>query len=323
MKDYFYITSKDEVINRYDGADKKRTVIDENGEPYLLKLPSKANHNNEVSYSNNVFSEYIGCHIYETLEIDAQKTYLGIFQNNDNIEKYACACKDFTNEQWKLIEFQKLSNSYDNDFLNIRGGSTELKDIEEILSNHYQINDKIKLKNLFWDMFIVDGLIGNFDRHNGNWGILVNTRTNEMKNAPVYDCGSCLFSQLADEQMVRILNSQEQINIRIYDRPLSAIKINDKKINYYTFINSLENKECNDALLRIMPKINMDRICLIIDNTPYISEIRKQFYKTILSKRYEKILMPAYEKIKERCLDYKETNRDFNIEDNFDDMPDI
>ena len=33
MKDYFYITSKDEVINRYDGADKKRTVIDENGEP--------------------------------------------------------------------------------------------------------------------------------------------------------------------------------------------------------------------------------------------------------------------------------------------------
>lgn len=312
MKDYFYITYNDEVINRYDGADKKRTVIDEFGEPYLLKLPSKANHNNEVSYSNNVFSEYIGCHIYETLAINAQKTYLGIFLNADNIEKYACACKDFTSEQWKLIEFQKLSNSYDNDYLNIRGGSTELKDIEEVLNNHNQIVDRTKLKQLFWDMFVVDALIGNFDRHNGNWGVLVNTRTNEIKNAPVYDCGSCLFSQLTDDQMEQILTHQEQINIRVYDRPLSAIKINDKKINYHIFINSLENKECNDAILRMMAKIDIDKIKQIIDNTPYISDVRKNFYKTILSERYEKILVPAYEKVVGRSINN-------NIEDDHDD----
>ena len=30
------------------------------------------------------------------------------------------------------------------------------------------------------DMFIVDALIGNWDRHNGNWGFLCNTTTDEL-----------------------------------------------------------------------------------------------------------------------------------------------
>ncbi|TCU66892.1 hypothetical protein EV204_1132 [Tissierella praeacuta] len=30
-----------------------------------------------------------------------------------------------------------------------------------------------KLKDFFWDMFIADAFLGNFDRHNGNWGILI------------------------------------------------------------------------------------------------------------------------------------------------------
>jgi len=29
------------------------------------------------------------------------------------------------------------------------------------------------IREKFFDMFIVDSLIGNTDRHNGNWGILI------------------------------------------------------------------------------------------------------------------------------------------------------
>ena len=50
-------------------------------------------------------------------------------------------------------------------------------------------------------MFIVDALIGNWDRHNGNWGFLYNTVTDEIALAPGYDCGSCLFPQ-ADEKII-------------------------------------------------------------------------------------------------------------------------
>ena len=54
---------------------------------------------------------------------------------------------------------------------------------------------------------------------------------------------------------------------------------------------------CNEALKRIVPKIKMEEIIGIIDNTPYISEIRKEFYKTMIDRRYKEILLPAYEKI--------------------------
>ena len=55
-----------------------------------------------------------------------------------------------------------------------------------------------KLKEWFWDMFIVDALIGNWDRHNGNWGFLYEVDTDRMKIAPVYDCESFLFPQADD-----------------------------------------------------------------------------------------------------------------------------
>ena len=85
---------------------------------------------------------------------------------------------------------------------------------------------------------------------------------------------------------------------RVFVFPTSAVKINDKKINYFEFIGSLENEDCNKALLRLFPKINIDKINEIIEDIPYISNIRKKFYKDIINLRYEKILKFSYEKLK-------------------------
>ena len=46
----------------------------------------------------------------------------------------------------------------------------------------------------FGILFIIDSLIGNTDRHNGNWGFLVNKKTGQVTFSPIYDCGSCLKS---------------------------------------------------------------------------------------------------------------------------------
>ena len=115
--------------------------------------------------------------------------------------------------------------------------------------------------------------------------------------APIYDCGSCLYSQLTDEQMEVILQNKNEINNRIYHKPTSTITENDKRINYYEFISSLKNKDCNEALKRIVMKINMEEIQQEIDNMPIISKIRRKFYKVILEERYEKILKNAYDKL--------------------------
>ena len=90
---------------------------------------------------------------------------------------------------------------------------------------------------------------------------MVNDDTQEIKMAPIYDCGSCLCSQLSDEQMKEIIKNKSEINDRIYNRPTSTITENDKRINYYEFISSLKNEDCNQALKRIVPKIDMAKIC--------------------------------------------------------------
>lgn len=98
--------------------------------------------------------------------------------------------------------------------------------------------------------------------------------------------------------MKGIINNQDEIDNRVYVFPNSAIKKNDKKINQYQYISSLENEDCNIALKTLFPKINMENIKKIIDETPSISEIRKGFYKLILQERYEKILKYSYYKLK-------------------------
>ena len=79
-------------------------------------------------------------------------------------------------------------------------------------------------------MFIADALVGNFDRHNGNWGFLIDEEKKSVEIAPIYDCASCLYPQLTDEKIKEIINDEEEINARIYIFPTSALKENDKKI---------------------------------------------------------------------------------------------
>ena len=52
--------------------------------------------------------------------------------------------------------------------------------------------------------------------------------------------------------------------------------------------------------MRIVPLVDLNKINDIIDKTPEISEIRKEFYKKIIKERYEKILLKTYTKIKEK-----------------------
>lgn len=41
----------------------------------------------------------------------------------------------------------------------------------------------------------------------------------------------------------------------------------------------------------------MNKINKIIDETEYISDLRKEFYKRIINERYNKILKLAYERL--------------------------
>lgn len=280
----------------YAGANGAKRAVIYQDEQYMLKFPAPAPKNKDLSYANSCITEYIGCHIFNSIGINAQETLLGVYQKN-GVGKIVVACKDFTSPGIVLQDFASLKNTVINS--GHSGYGTELSDIMQAMEDQTAFPPEL-LKQHFWNVFIVDALIGNWDRHNGNWGFLYNTTTDEVTIAPIYDCGSSLYPQ-ADETIMRdTLDNQQQRDLRTFSLPLSGIKINNQRINYFDFISSLKNTDCNKALKRILPKINMDKIFSIVDETPFISELQKQFYKTMLQTRKERILDFSMEKLRKR-----------------------
>lgn len=280
-------TNCKEIFNVYSGSEKKKTLI-YNDERYLVKFPDPIREKNKtISYINNAFSEYIGSHIFELCSFDVQKTILGKYIYNGK-EKIVCACKDFVYPNKKLFEFDSLALSTNPD----KKIDTELKDIISVLEENKNLFNFQEVKKKFYDMFIIDFLIGNTDRHNSNWGFVTNEE-GDISFATIYDCGSCLNPLLEDDEIEQMdANDIKNLALNTY----SVLKENGKKIHYVSYIKDLKNKDVYDAMLRVYPKISINNINNFIDKIEGISDIRKDFYKKIISIRYE-ILESIYNKI--------------------------
>ncbi|MCI8345063.1 MAG: CtkA family protein [Clostridia bacterium] len=280
-------TNAIEEFNNYKGSEKKKTLIYDN-KKYLVKFPDPVREKNKnISYINNAFSEYIGSNIFKILGFKVQNTILGKYEYNGK-EKIVCACEDFTDNENVLYEFENLALSTNPD----KKIETELSDIIEVIKESNMIDTKSTTQK-FWDMFIVDSLIGNTDRHNGNWGFLLNKNTGKVEFSPIYDCGSSLNPMLEDEEIEKMTETElKNLAINCY----SCLKENGKKINYMTYVKEAKNEECNNAIKRLFLSIDIDKINKFIDDAEGISKTRKEFYKKIIDKKYE-ILKGVYENI--------------------------
>ncbi|MFT2640832.1 serine/threonine-protein kinase CtkA, partial [Helicobacter pylori] len=127
------------------------------------------------------------------------------------------------------------------------------------------------------------------------------------------------YPQADDVVCQKVLSNIDELNARIYNFPQSILKDdNDKKINYYDFLTQTNNKDCLDALLRIYPRIDMNKIHSIIDNTPFMSEIHKEFLHTMLDERKSKIIDVAHTRAIELSLQHKQAHS--NPYDNTDNL---
>lgn len=276
-----------EEMNNYKGSEKKKTLIFED-KRYLVKFPDPVREKNKnISYINNSLSEYVGSNIFKLVGFETQETLLGKYKFN-GVEKTVCACLDFTDDENELYEFESIALSANPD----KKIGTELEDILEILRNS-KLFDYNSIQEKFWNMFIIDSIIGNTDRHNGNWGFLVNKKTKKIEFSPIYDCGSCLNPMLEESDIEKMsIEDFKNIVLNCY----SCLKENNKKINYMTFIKSRKNNECNEALKRMFNKIDIEKIDSFINNISCISDVRKDFYKKIISMRYD-ILKKVYNEL--------------------------
>lgn len=134
----------------------------------------------------------------------------------------------------------------------------------------------------------VFAFLGNFDRHNGNWGFLVDRSTGECDIAPVFDCGSCLLPQTDEKIMRLVIEDEKELDARIFTFPSSMLKIDGEKINYAKILASPPD-DLKEAVGRILPRIDLGRICSFIDDVPYLTDLQRRFYKHYLTSRRQKL----------------------------------
>lgn len=266
----------------YNGANGKKIAVRYDDDVWLLKFsPSTAEKPTTLSYSNSCYSEHLASTIANMIGLKAQETRLGTFTNGKT--KVVCACRDFTADGKVLYDFCSIKNTViDSD---TGGTGTEMNDVLETIELQSFV-DPVELKAHFWDMFVVDAFLGNFDRHNGNWGFLVDPTTRKAEIAPAFDFGSCLLPQADDDIMRRVIEDKAELDARIYNFPASALKQDGKKIGYVDFIAQNRDGVLAPSLKRIVPRIDLTAISAFIDDTPYLTDLQRQFYKTYLAARF-------------------------------------
>jgi hypothetical protein len=280
----------------YHGADEKRSILID-GRYYMLKISEELDDDgNQLkrSFSAAPLSEHIACAIFASVGIPTQKTLLGTYNGRD-----AVACEDFivndarfSGGDWQLQEFSELENSIISS--SERGRTPILESVEFVLNSHPRLEPvRQKAIERFWDTLIVDALIGNFDRHAGNWGYIVNIGTGEIYLAPVYDCGSSLFPKLSDAKMPEVMLSEVEVQQRIFNYPRATLLVNSRRASYSDLLKDKSLKNCQAALARIYPRIDMEKIASVIAETPLLSQSRRDFLLFILKRRYSDLLTKA------------------------------
>ena len=298
----------------YGGTAGRKMGITYNGKDYLLKFPGNLKEqqlkNINLSYSNSPICEYIGSKIYELIGLPVHNTILGIRN-----QKVVVACEDFLEDGDRLYEFDKIKVTFEPHFLDSNGNETngvgvDLYEIIMTIKEHPFLQGISGVIERFWDMFIIDALIGNTDRNNSNWGIVL--RKNGLKElAPVYDNGNCLNNKWDDEKMQIVMSDVVKMEAEAYKARRCIFELQGRRVNPYYIMEGMKYQECSDAIRRLAPRIGdcMKKIRAMIKEIPILSEVQKQFFALIIEYRYEKVLLPVYQKIIQRKFEDCEQKR--------------
>ena len=284
---------------------KKGVIID--NERWFLKYPksTKSMQVNGLSYTTTPISEYLGSHIYELIGLETHQTRLGIVNN-----KVVVACKDFLNSSEIILDYNAIKNEYNEkveeelDKINSSFGKTELEEILVVMKNNIYFSKQPELKNRFWDMFVIDALIGNNDRNDNNWGLIIDKNTRKTRIVPVFDNGASFNNKSSDEKLNYIYNDSFKFHQIAYESSRSIYTQGNSYINPLKYIESMKNNDCNMAILRIVPNIKIEKILEIFDDIPkesngltVLSDMQRKFYIKTLIYRYENVLLPVYNEL--------------------------
>ena len=164
------------------------------------------------------YSEYYAYQVAKTMGLDAIEYSLSIWKG-----KLCSTCEIFTDIDTSYIPIGRL----------VREGG-----IRAVMEFYNNLGEEYYQK--FIDMLVFDAVICNTDRHFGNFGVLVDNKTNHIKDfAPIFDNGLSLFCYAMDEDLK---------NLKIYARTRVPATYPD----FVGFAKQIMKKRQKDKLISLL-----------------------------------------------------------------------
>lgn len=282
-----------DLTTYYGGKSGSKYAIIIDGQRWMIKFPENTKNFPErkkenahiPSYTMSPLSEYIGSHVYELLGIPVHETMLGYRDG-----KIVVACKDF-DPMHNLVEYGQIKNSLTESDAMLESSSSNqqgeaLSDALTVIKTAPVFQNTEGLLERFWDMFVTDAFIRNNDRNNGN----------------------CLFNKRNPSVAERRILNENDIRQDALGTGVSFFtQENEKHIHPFQYIESIQNEDCNQAVLRFADKIDIHKINAMIDEIPMtayentiMTEEQKMHIKAVFQMMLNESILPTAQKIRNR-----------------------
>lgn len=283
-------------VSLYGGAASKRTMLLD-GCQYMLKFGYTISDSAERSVRTSCIStpvcEYIGSKVFAAAGLPTQDVMLGVWKGRSVV-----ACRDFTHgmdPRFILLHFNQLE-------ISMPGGTRRSKAQPDWEYVRHVLDDLDALDGIrerawrrFRRMACVDALIGNCGRCSNNWGFIADRwAANIIDLAPVYSCGSSLAANLSVETMRQCLDDPALMRAVVVDSPAIAMNVAHKRCKYSYFMTADYAREFRAELPGLWPRLTKHITDAIVDGTPGLDSLHRDFYKTLLDARREYVIEPAY-----------------------------
>lgn len=277
----------------YDGKTPKFGITVD-GTNYIVKVAKKD--------SLSVYTEYVASHFIKELGFPCHDVYIGHYRGKistnhgaelyDGLVNVIC---DFTTDYIRLQSFKDIGQSSVDTDLSDKHYS--YNDVMHILDKDFKLDkENLKLaKRHFWDMYVCDAILGNRDRHMGNWGLLQVMYNDTRRLAPMYDNGACLFPDVFPRLHEYCANPYKFLYDRTYVFPASLLLLYSstehryKRTNYGEILKNRDKfsglrSACNRVISSKGKQGVFNAICKATMGIP--NSILRDFWVSVAFMRY-------------------------------------